>query len=148
VASIPEESLEKLLYFRREMDRIFRDFFDPSREEALTDGGHVEVPLDVFETESEIVVEAELPGLSREDLELSVLSDILIIEGNKPKVATQGGLNYQCMERSFGKFRRIVEIPGAGDTRSIKGEYDRGVLRVRLPKIQERRGHRRKVPIG
>ncbi len=148
MASIPEESLEKLLYFRREMDRIFREFFDPSREEALTEGGNVELPLDVFETEGEIIIEAELPGLSREDLELSVLSDILIIEGKKPKAASQGGVNFQCLERSFGKFRRIVEIPGAGDTRNIKGEYDRGILRVRLPKIKERRGHRRKVPIG
>jgi HSP20 family protein len=148
VASIPEESLEKLLYFRREMDRIFREFFDPSREEALSEGGNVDVLLDVFETEGEIIIEMELPGLSPDDLELSVLSDILIIEGNKPKSSAKGGVNYQCMERSFGKFRRIVEIPGAGDTRNIKGEYDRGLLRVRLPKIEERRGHRRKVPIG
>lgn len=148
MASIPEESLEKLLYFRREMDRIFREFFDPSREEALTEGGSVEVPLDVFETESEIIIEAELPGLSREDLELSVLSDILIIEGKKSGKPTGRGVNYQCMERSFGKFRRIVEIPGTGDTQKIRGEYDRGLLRVRLPKIKERRGHRRKVPIG
>jgi HSP20 family protein len=148
VASIPEESLEKLLYFRREMNRIFREFFDPSREEALSEGGNVEVPLDVFETESEIIIEAELPGLSPDDLELSVLSDILIIEGNKPKMSSPSGVNFQCMERAFGKFRRIVEIPGAGDTRSIKGEYDRGLLRVRLPKIKERRGQRRKVPIG
>ncbi len=148
MASIPEESLEKLLYFRREMDRIFREFFDPSREEALSEGGNVEVPLDVFETEDEIIIEAELPGLSRGDLELSVLSDILIIEGNKPKAPFGQGVNYQCMERGFGKFRRIVEIPGAGDTQKIKGEYDRGLLRVRLPKIKERRGHRRRVPIG
>ena len=148
MASIPEESLEKLLYFRREMNRIFREFFDPSREEALTEGGNVEVPLDVFETEDEIIIEAELPGLSQDDLELSVLSDILIIEGKKPKTPSPGGVNYQCMERAFGKFRRIVEIPGAGDTGNIKGEYDRGLLRVRLPKIKERRGQRRKVPIG
>jgi HSP20 family protein len=135
VASIPEESLEKLLYFRREMNRIFREFFDPSREEALTEGGNVEVPLDVFETEDEIIIEAELPGLSQDDLELSVLSDILIIEGKKPKTPSPGGVNYQCMERAFGKFRRIVEIPGAGDTGNIRGEYDRGLLRARFTSV-------------
>jgi HSP20 family protein len=147
VASIPEESLEKLLYFRREMDRIFREFFDPSREEALSEGGSVDVLLDVLETEGEIIIEAELPGLIREDLEISVLSDILIIEGKKLKISPPDSVNFQCMERSFGKFRRIVEIPGAGDTRNIQCKYDRGLLRVRLPKIKERRGHRRKVPI-
>lgn len=147
MASIPEESLEKLLYFRREIDRIFRDFFDPQRPEALSGGGHVEVALDVFETEGEIIIEVELPGLSREDMELSVLNDIIIIEGIKPKEAVKG-VNYHRIERTFGKFRRIVEIPKAGDTRSITSEYNNGVLSVRLPKISERRGRQRKVPIG
>ena len=146
MASIPEESLEKLLYFRREIDRIFRDFFDPQRPEALSGGGHVEVSLDVVETEGEIIIEVELPGLSREDLELSVLNDIIIIEGNKRKAAVEG-VNFHRIERTFGKFRRIIEIPKAGDTRSITSKYDNGVLSVRLPKISERRGRQRKVPI-
>jgi HSP20 family protein len=147
MASIPEESLEKLLYFRREMDRIFRDFFDPQRLEALSRGGHVEVALDVFETEKEIIIEAELPGLTKDDVELSVLNDIIIIEGVKNK-DSQEGVNHHRIERTFGKFRRIVEIPKAGDTRNINGQYDQGILRIRLPKISERRGRQRKVPIG
>jgi HSP20 family protein len=148
MASIPEESLEKLLYFRREIDRIFREFFDPRRPEAVSGGGHVELALDVYETEDEIVIEAELPGSSREGIELSVLGDVIIIEGIKPKTSHGEGVTYQCMERTFGKFRRIVEIPRAGDTRNVRGEYDRGILRVRLPKIKERRGQRRNIPIG
>jgi len=146
MASIPEESLEKLLYFRREIDRIFRDFFDPQRPEALSGGGHVEVSLDVVESESEIIIEVELPGLSREDMELSVLNDIIVIEGVKRKAAVEG-VNFHRIERTFGKFRRIIEIPKAGDTRSITSKYQNGVLSVRLPKISERRGRQRKVPI-
>jgi HSP20 family protein len=146
MASIPEESLEKLLYFRREIDRIFRDFFDPQRPEALSGGGHVEVALDVYETESEIIIEAELAGLKREHIELSVLHDIIVIEGVKQK-DTPTSSSFHCMERAFGKFRRIVEIPKAGDTRNIKAEYEKGILTIRLPKIQDRRGHHRKVPI-
>lgn len=147
MASIPKESLERLVFLRREMDRIFREFFDPQRSEAIENGGHLEVALDMFETPEEFVVEAELPGVKKNDIELSVLRDIIIIEGTKVKHNVTGKCNYHCMERNTGKFRRIVEIPGAGDTRSIRAEFDRGLLRLRLPKINDRRGSRCKVPI-
>lgn len=147
MSAIPEDSLEKLLYFRREMDRIFRDFFDPQRPEALRDGGHLDVQLDAFETEDEIVIEVELPGVDRENIELSVLRDVLIVEGVKHQ-NKRVEVNYHCMERSFGKFRRIIEIPGAGDTRNIQAKFDQGVLHVHLPRIRDRRGQQRTVPIG
>ena len=102
MASIPEESLEKLLYFRREMDRIFREFFDPSREEVLTEGGNVELPLDVFETEGEIIIEAELPGLSREDLELSVLFIAIVLIGGAGTISgTLMGTVFVVMSPKF-----------------------------------------------
>ncbi len=142
-----DESLEKLVYFRREIDRIFNDFFSPQRKESLTGSGHVDVSVDVFETPKEIIIEAELAGMSADNIELSVLRDVIIIEGNRPQDKPGSQVNFHCMERSYGKFRRIVEIPRAGDTANIQGEYDRGVLRVRLPRIEDRRGQKRRVPI-
>lgn len=141
-----EESLQRLLWLRKEIDRIFRDFFDPQDEkQAASIAAHV--VCDVFEREGEFIIEAELPGVSKEDLELSVLRDILIIEGKKAKTSDDKGLSYHCMERSFGAFRRIVEIPATGDTRNIRASFSDGLLRVRLPKIPDRRGQKRKVPI-
>ncbi len=70
------------------------------------------------------------------------------VEGKKKKAAVNGEAKFHCLERNFGKFRRIIEIPKAGDTRNIKGEYVQGILRVRLPKIEDRRGQKRKVPIN
>lgn len=146
---IPEESVQRLMVLRQEIDRIFRDFFDPHRPEVIRDGGQLDFVMDVLENEEEIVIEAELPGVSRDSIELSVLRDIIIIEGNKGRQAEpMGDKQHQCMERRFGHFRRIVEIPGAGDTRHIKAEFDRGILRINLPKIQDRRGQRRRVEIG
>jgi HSP20 family protein len=147
MASIPKDSLERLLFLRRELDRVFRDFFEPQRR---AEGEHeldAEVSVDVFDTPEAIIIEAELPGLRREDIELSVLRDIVIIEGSKPRPASPSDSRFLCVERSFGKFRRVVEIPGAGDTRQIKAHYDRGVMTISLPKIHERRGQRRKVSI-
>jgi len=147
MASIPEESLEKLLHFRREIDRIFKDFFDPRRPEAVSHGGHLPVAVDVFETADEIIIEADLPGLRREDIELSVLRDVIIIEGEKAKTGYEQNVKFFAMERNWGQFRRIVEIPGAGDTANIRAEYSRGLLRVSLPKIEDRRGRKRRLKI-
>jgi len=91
---------------------------------------------------------AELPDVDRENIDLSVLRDIIIIEGTKNRKLAGGERQHICMERSFGSFRRIIEIPGAGDTSNIKAECARGILRIHLPKIVERRGRCRKVKIG
>lgn len=145
---IPEESLQRLVVLRREIDRIFRDFFDPDRPEVLSQGGQLDLVLDIFETDAEILIEVEVPGLTRDEIELSVLRDVLVIEGTKPRRAGNPEREHICMERSYGRFRRIIEIPGAGDTRSMQAHLAEGILRIRLPKIEDRRGMRRKVAIG
>lgn len=147
MASIPKESIERLLFLRREMDRLFRDFFHSDSDEGAVVELAADIPVDVFETSEEIVIEVELPGLRREDLELSVLRDILIIEGRKPRPQPPADSRYLCMERSYGAFRRVVELPGAGDMQNLKARFHAGVLTVRLPRIRERRGQKRKVAI-
>jgi len=146
MAGIPEESLEKLLHFRREIDRIFTSLFDAS---SLGAGGgdDFQVDIDVFETDEAIVLEAELAGVEREDIELSILGDVIIIEGRRRPVAPPGPVEFLRMERHHGRFRRLLEIPGAGDTARVKASYDNGVLRVLVPRIDERRGRRRRIEI-
>ncbi len=144
---ITEESIERLLSLRRELDRIFRDFFDPSRPEAMEDG-QVDLTTDIFETVEEIVLEIELPGIQKQDLKLSVLRDVIIVEGKKPRPLQAKGIHHICMERTSGHFRRIIELPGAGDTSNISAELKNGLLVIRMPKIEDRRGRHRTIPIS
>jgi HSP20 family protein len=103
---IPEESLQRLLVLRREMERIFRDFLDPEQSDMARSSERPELPLDVYEVEGDIVIEVELPGVGREDIELSVLRDVLIIEGEKPRRRSEHEREHICMERSFGQIGR------------------------------------------
>jgi HSP20 family protein len=148
MSKIPEESLEKLLRFRREINRVFKYFFDSKKDKDSAGVDNIDVPLDIFEFDDEIFIEMDLPGVAREDIDLSVLRDIIVVEGTKNKENISAPANYHCLERSYGGFRRIIEIPGVGDTHNIKADLNQGVLRISLPKIKDRRGSRRKVQIG
>lgn len=129
---------------RQEVEQILRDFFETRH--THTPEASLELPMDIYDLDGEIILEVELPGIAKNSIDLNVLRDILIVEGNKERDQAPAR-EHLCAERSFGRFRRVVEIPVAGDTSNIKAEYDRGVLRIHLPRIEERRGQRRRVSI-
>ena len=144
------DSLEKFLTFQREVNRLFRRIFEEGSAKADAGDGP-DVRADVSEREDELVVEVELPGARRDSLALEVSRDLIVVEGEKPTPrpdSAAGPLRYHAMERSFGRFRRVIEIPVAVDTGSIRARYAQGLLTIVLPKIAlDRRGERRRVAI-
>lgn len=105
-------------------------------------------PVDVFERQTEYMIELEAPGLSREDIQISVDGNLLRIEGYKKRSRDQGCLRFLCLEREFGYFRRIVELPGSFDTRGTEAYMSEGVLIIKLPKLMDRRETRVKILIS
>lgn len=103
--------------------------------------------LDVYSSPVEVVVEVEMPGVRKEDIEVTLLEDILTIKALKYECFDEDKVNYVCMERAFGRILRKVEIPFPVDTSRMKAVYKRGVLTVRIPRIEEKRGSAKKVPI-
>ena len=143
---VPEESLSRLSALRREMERIFHDFFETPGASRFSED-QLKLNMDVYDNNGEIAIEVELPGVEKQDIDLSVTRDVIIIEGVKKAEESTPARKHQCMERSFGKFRRVIEIPVAGDMNNIAAEFQQGVLYIRLPRIQDRRGARRRVEI-
>jgi len=103
--------------------------------------------IDVFETPRELVVEAELPGLDPAQIGVSVGEGLIVIEGTKEEDPGPGRVNFICMERSFGPFRRAVLAGRAVDITRATATYRDGVLQVRVPKIEEKRGRRQVIPV-
>jgi HSP20 family protein len=104
--------------------------------------------LDVFETPSEVVVEAELPGVDPAAIVVTAGEGLIVIEGNKEEEPGPGRVNFLCMERSFGAFRRVV-LPGAAvDISRATAVCRDGILQVRVPKVDEKRGRVRVVPVA
>lgn len=104
-------------------------------------------PLDIYETAGDIVVEVELPGVLLEGLEVAMAAGMLIVEGVKEEVFEHGRVNFLCMERSFGAFRRVVPLMHPIDSSRITAVYGDGVLEVRIPKVDEKRGRRRIISV-
>lgn len=89
--------------------------------------------MDMYESADEVVLEFDLPGFRPEDISLRVSGISLILEAQKPREQVEGC--FICMERAFGPFSYVIQIPGTIDYRSLTAVYRLGVLRVVCPKI-------------
>jgi HSP20 family protein len=138
---------------RSEMDRLFDSFMGglptfPSVFGAGGTRGFALTPsMDVKETDKEIVVETELPGLDEKDISLTVQNGVLTIQGEKKLDYDEEKENYHVMERRYGSFQRSLRLPDTVDDNKIDARFDSGVLRVTLPKRPEIAGEQRKIEI-
>jgi HSP20 family protein len=120
---------------QNEIDRLFDDFTRgfPAFGNGMTT--NVTLPsIDVAETDKEIEITAELPGLEEKDVQINVADNILTIRGEKKAEKEQKDKNYRLVERSYGSFERSLELPEGIDADAIKANIDKGVLKVTVPK--------------
>jgi len=104
--------------------------------------------IDVWEMENEIVVEGEIPGGSARDFSLILDRGRLIVEGYKREPRYTNCQKFYRMEREFGFFKRIIELPASVDTSGIEASLVDGLLVVRLPKIREKRRRSITIPVS
>ena len=134
---------DSLFFLHKEIDRLFKNLFS---EELLLDRDHFPF-VDVIENEDSLRVEIEIPGVEKENVKVEVVGDMLILEGIKRDSESQDRLNYICMERRFGCFRRTVPLPAVGDRANVRASHENGVLIITLPKLRDRRKTIRKIDI-
>lgn len=122
--------------FRKELDRLFEDVFGPRTEQ---EGVLVQwyPAVDVKEDEKAFYVTADLPGIKKEDVDISIEGNRLCISGERSFESEEKKENYHFIERGYGKFSRSFTIPSAVDVDNIKATYKDGVLTVELPKKEE-----------
>ena len=141
--------------FHEEVDRLFERFFrEPfSGESRLLPELRLcatawSPSLDVKESEDEITVRAELPGVDPKEIDVSLHGDVLIISGDKKEESEERREGYYHAERRFGSFRRSIALPAAVDEERIAAEYDKGVLTIRLQKSEKAAAKRIPVTVS
>lgn len=112
-----------------------------SRMNRLFEGGEstrLWAPVvDITESENEIVLEAELPGMKKEEIDIQLNGDTLVLRGERKIEQSQKGEQYHRVERQYGAWQRSFQIEIPIDTQNVSADYNDGVLTVRLPKAEE-----------
>ena len=133
----PWRSFEEL---RREMDRLFEDFFErttlPARRETVRE--KVWAPaVEVFDKKDKMVVRAELPGVEKKDVKVTVEGDVLTIRGERRAEEKVKDEDYYACELCYGAFSRSIYLPVKVDPSKIKANFKNGILEITIPKAKE-----------
>jgi HSP20 family protein len=120
----------------REVDRLFEELiYRPWGFGRPAKGDEWSPQLDLYETDTAFILEADLPGVKQEDVSVEVEKHELVLHGKRAceHVTTEG--NFHCRERQEGEFTRRLRLPASVDQDQIRAEFGNGVIRVTLPKI-------------
>lgn len=128
-----------------QINRVFNDAFERRGEESnLTTWAPA---VDIYETENELVVKADLPDVDPKDLDIRVENNILTIRGERKFERNVDQENYLRVERAYGTFSRSFALSNTVNTESIKAEYQNGVLTLHIPKREEAKPRQIKVNV-
>jgi HSP20 family protein len=121
-----------------EMNRLFNDFLSSAPGENAESGLSYWGPsVDISENDDEILLEAEVPGMNRDDIKITIQDNVLTLKGEKKQQAEKKGTNYHRIERSYGSFERSFSLPTSVQADQVKANYQNGILHVKLPKSEE-----------
>lgn len=133
---------------RREMDSLFDNFFRGLDMEPFESRFSAFTPkVDVTESDKEIKVSAELPGMDEKDIEVSLQNDMLTIKGEKNAEKEDKGKDYYRMERSYGSFSRTISLPVEVETDKVEAMFKNGVLSITLPKTARAVAETKKIAV-
>lgn len=126
--------------FRNRINHIFDDVFYPiNRDEVEFSMGSWNPVVDVYDNDDSIVIKAELPGVDKEGIEIDVKDRVLTLKGERSSESEVKDDNYYRRERFFGKFERAFTLPADVDPDKIKADYKDGVLKIDIPKPEEKK---------
>ena len=138
---------------RSEMDRVFDTFLGKrwGGFPSLAGNGESAIVMpsvDVRENDNEIIVEAEVPGMSEDDVDITLRDGVLTVKGEKKSEREEDKDDMHVTERSYGSFNRTFRLPDTVDEDKVTAALENGVLRVTLPKSPEAKAPEKKIAIG
>src|SRR5881397_1346210 len=128
------------------MNRLFQQSYG-DREEALTTSTFAPA-VDVYEDEHQVTLKIEVPGIDEKDIDVRVENNTLTVQGERKIEKEEKEENYRRVERQYGSFTRTFTLPPTVDSEKVSANYDKGVLKITLPKKAEAKPKQIKVNIG
>lgn len=141
------EPVSELRRLHEDMDRLMESFMRPLAAPLWPIMEVAAPPVDVYEKDGKVIVKAELPGLKKDDIEITATEDSISLRGEfkrEEEVKKEGF--FRC-ERREGKFFRTIPMPAAIKPDQVKATFKDGILEITAPEVEEARSKERKVPI-
>lgn len=132
---------------QEEMDRVFHAFSMPQMSWPAGGAGALGLRVDIGETDGEIRVRADLPGLSEDEVEVTLEDDMLRIRAEKKEETEREGETWRVAERSRGSFERAIRVPPGIDPEKVAASMEKGVLTVTLPKPPGAQASGKRIPV-
>src|SRR5271163_501587 len=129
------------------MNRLFNDAQGPEGQETLTTTAFAP-PVDVYEDEHNITLKIEVPGIDEKDIDVRIENNTLTVHGERKFEKEEKEENYRRVERQYGSFTRTFTLPTTVDSEKVSANYDKGVLKITLPKKAEAKPKQIKVNVG
>jgi HSP20 family protein len=137
MAIVRWEPFRDLMATQREFDRLFREAFAPAGVEGEVSTRTWAPPVDIYENGDSLVLNAELPGINPDDVEIRVEDNTLYLKGERKFEKEVKEQNYHRVERSYGTFTRTFTLPNSIDSDKVAAAYKDGVLTLTMPKKEE-----------
>ena len=132
---------------QNEVNKIFESFLEVSPEESVKAASAWVPSADVMQSEDEIRVQVDLPGVDPSSVQLAIDNGQLIVSGEKARPDTAQGARYHCLERGHGSFSRTILVPEPVNTHQARAVLGEGLLTVTFPRVPNRRGDAIPIPI-
>src|SRR5579859_5268503 len=131
------------------INRVFRDSYSSgaSQDDSLTTSSFAPA-VDVYEDEHKVSLKIEVPGIDEKDIDVRVENNTLTVHGERKIEKEEKEENYRRVERQYGSFTRTFTLPQTVDTENVSANYDKGVLKISLPKKAEAKPKQIKVHVG
>ncbi|HET6179519.1 MAG TPA: Hsp20/alpha crystallin family protein [Candidatus Sulfotelmatobacter sp.] len=129
------------------INRVFRDSYSASQDDSLATSSFAPA-VDVYEDEHKVSLKIEVPGIDEKDIDVRVENNTLTVHGERKIEKEEKEENYRRVERQYGSFTRTFTLPQTVDTENVSATYDKGVLKIALPKKAEAKPKQIKISVG
>ena len=130
------------------LNRLFRESYGPEgREESLATSSFAP-PVDVYEDEHNVALKLEVPGIDEKDIDVRIENNVLTVHGERKIEKEEKEENFRRVERQYGSFTRTFALPTTVDAEKVAANYDKGILKIVLPKKAEAKPKQIKVNVG
>jgi len=131
------DPLRDMVSLREAMDKLFEESFVRPRSWGAPAEGMATLALDLFESDDDVTVQASIPGVKPEDLDISITGDVLTIQGETREEKEEKQGRYHLQERRYGAFQRSITLPALVKADKAAAVFENGVLTLTLPKVEE-----------